>query len=147
MGRPIFYMSEAERPIDDKLVTEKIEEAINHFADYLETYSPKGFDRTEKERQWPSKHTLMGPVGKILSVMLSGRLTARDALVGFAMNIHNLTSDEPIDEEGIKNLEKAIEAMNELKTALPARRWVRIVREIDYGVFMRKMASEASERR
>lgn len=143
MGRPIFYISEGARQIDDKWVAKKIQEAVEYFAEYLHSYTPKGLGRgTQGRQQRLSKHTIMGPVGKILSTMLSGRLTSKDSLVGFAMNIHNLTSDTSAENNDIRNLENAIDAMNELKKALPARRWVRVVREVDYGVFKRKMISE-----
>lgn len=136
MGRPIFYLSEEGKSVDDSWVTKQMQEIIQHFSKYLNSYIPRG-------RPSYSKTAVMGPIGKILSVMLSGRLEAKDALVGFVVNTHNLTSDRPANHEDIQNLEKAIEAMSELKEALPARRWVRVVKEVDYGVFKRQMATIA----
>lgn len=136
MGRPIFYLGQEEKRVDDNWVTERIQEAIQIFAKYLDSYNPRG-------RPSYTKTSVMGPVGKILATMLSGRLEAKDALVGFVVNVHNLTSDRHANHEDIQNLERAIDVMSELKKTLPARRWVRIVREIDYGVFKRKMATKA----
>lgn len=140
MGRPIFYLSQEEKRVDDNWVTERVQEAIQRFAKYLDSYIPRG-------RQSYTKTSVMGPVGKILATMLSGRLEAKEALVGFVVNVHNLTSDRHASHEDIQNLEKAIDTMSELKKNLPARRWVRIVREVDYGVFKRKMATIAERAR
>jgi hypothetical protein len=139
MGRPIFYLSQEEKHVDDNWVTKHIQETIESFAKYLDSYTPRG-------RQSYTKTSVMGPVGKILATMLSGRLEDKDALVGFVINVHNLTSDRHASHEDIQNLEKAIDAMSELKKNLPARKWVRIVREIDYGVFKRKMAATIAKR-
>jgi len=136
MGRPILYLREEEKRVDDKWVMERVQETIERLSDYLGSYIPKG-------QPSYTKTSIMGPIGKLLAVMLSGRLESKDALVGFVVNTHNLTSDRHASHEDIQNLEKAIDLMNELKRTLPSRRWVHVVREVDYGVYKQKMATIA----
>lgn len=88
--------------------TETIEKIARLFASYLETYIPA------KESQ--AKHTRMGPVGKILSRMRSGR--SGSPLLGDAIRYHQMSakrrdgSISQITAEGYENLKKAIESLD-----------------------------------
>ena len=58
-----------------------VEEIVRELSEYLKGYVP--------EKPGITKHSIMGPVGKLLSVMESGRFDNKDALVGYLINIHN----------------------------------------------------------
>lgn len=133
MSRPIFKLETKEKQRDKQSIETLKAETIDNLAGYLEHFTPKtpGF----------TKHSIMGPVGKLISKVTSGRMKDKDALLGFVINVHRNTADpksKRLSEEARNHLETGVEKMLELRERLSTRSWIRVAREIDYGVYRRK---------
>lgn len=132
--RPIYKIKE-ERKVSPEMMDEiknDIETTIDHFARYLEDFQGEGNTKTQ----------VVGPVGKLLSGISSAKFETRDALVGYVVNIHKNTTKsktEWLSDEGRENLEKGIETLLSLKEKAPNRLFSKALREIDYGVYKRKL--------
>ncbi len=132
MSRPLVKMVERGEGVDLTKIREEIKSVADMLADYLNNY------------YWPeqisyTKHGVMGPVGKLISVMESGRFESKEALIGFIVNIHNNTSRVKISKEAIDILEQAVDKLLEIKSKTTTRVWVRLLRELDYAVYKHKM--------
>lgn len=122
---------------EDYEVGEKKEEAnklkssiISKLSKYMQSYEP--------EKSGSTKSALMGPVGKLISSIASGKFDNEDAIVGFIVSIHNNTSVKKIQETDLQALREAVQELGELHKLIPRRFWLRTLREIDYGVFMHR---------
>ena len=129
MRLPVRMVEKEE--VDSEDVKALVERIVNELSEYLREYIPE---------KWSfSKHSVMGPVGKLISVLESGRFENKDALLGYVINIHNNTARSKISAEGIKYLENALNDLEELKNKVNVRTWIRLMREIDYAVYKNKM--------
>jgi len=94
-----------------------------------------------------SKHGLMGPVGKILSEVKSGR---RDpaSLKGYAIRVHEATGKSP-SPEALEALEQGIDRLVKLLADTPVTAHDRILDRLDYGLYydLRKKALASKEAR
>lgn len=111
---------------------EEVKELVNRIVkvlvEYLDTFVPK-------TPGW-SKHTIMGPVGKLLSLITSGRFENRDAIIGYVINVHrNTARSDYVPKEAIDKLNDALTLMQELRKKVSTRVWLRLLREIDYAVY------------
>jgi len=130
MSRPLYVISEKEEVVDLDVVKGQVEYIVAQLSTYLETYRPG--------RPSFTKSSLIGPVGKMLSVMTSGRMIDEQAILGYVTSIHNNTSTEQITEQGLSALSSALKKFEELRRSVSKRTWLRILREIDYAVYVRK---------
>ena len=89
----------------DPLKNPLVEEAVAAFVSYLRTYY------TEKSKD--SKHGKMGPVGKLLSRMRSGKMG--EQVLGEAVRIHEMTA-KPAPNQ--KNASITTEQLNALSTGV-----------------------------
>lgn len=133
--RPVYRIKE-ERKAGPELAQEiksDIESIIENLAEYLEDFVP--------ERKGPSfsKTSVMGPVGKLLSAVSSTKLETKDALIGYVVNVHENTSTKRLSKDGKKSLEEGVENLLLLKEKAPKRFFSKAIREIDYGVYKRKL--------
>jgi hypothetical protein len=120
--------------------TQQIAEAIENLFGYLGDYKP--------EQLGYSKTAIMGPVGKLLSMIEASQFgESVESYVGHIINIHNQSSKdkELITQAGIERLRKGVEILVDLKRRFTDRDFHRIVRSVDYGVYFRK-AKEIAER-
>ena len=120
-----------EKAVDLQRINNLTSEAISELASYLDHYMPKsrGF----------SKSSLMGPVGKMLSAIVSDRIIDSDAIIGYVVNIHRNTAKTPyLSPEAMQHLQEGLNKLLELRKVVPKRIWVKTLREVDYGVFKRK---------
>ncbi len=117
--------------VNVKEVRGLMDEIIQELSEYLMEFIP--------ERMSFAKHSVMGPVGKLISILESGRFENKDALIGYVINVHNNTSRKRISSEGVKKLENALSKLEELRAKVNVRMWVRLMREIDYAVYKNKM--------
>ena len=135
MRIPITVHSE---PFDIESVQSAIDKARHAFADYLEEVPRKSTK---------SKHGLMGPVGKILSEIKSGR---RDpaSLKGYAVRVHESTGRSP-SSTGMQNLEEAIDTIVQTLNHAPVPFHDRLLDRLDYGLYyeMRKREAASKEAR
>lgn len=131
--RPIFLSeiteSKAEKSLQDQ--KEQVGKAIDSLAAYLlNDYWPETLSY--------SKHTLMGPVGKLLAVLTSGRMQEKEALLGYVANVHQNTSRRPLTPEGLRCLNEALDALVALRDGLSKRAWLKVLKDLDYAVFFKK---------
>jgi hypothetical protein len=133
---PIFVRTER---FDLESISSDIESVRRCFDSYLESYPVKSSR---------SKHSLMGPVGKILQEVKSGRWDA-DSLAGYALNIHlaNPKAKGFISQEARNSLTEGIDRLLTLLKSSPVTVHDKILDRIDYGLyFMRRAkAMEAFE--
>ncbi|RLE85714.1 MAG: hypothetical protein DRJ39_01145 [Thermoprotei archaeon] len=132
MSRPLVRMIEKGEGVDLASIRGEIKDVADMLAEYLNNY------------YWPeqtgyAKHSIMGPVGKLIGVMESGRFESKEALIGFIINIHNNTSRVKISKEAIDILERAVDKLLEIRSKTTTRVWVRLLRELDYAVYKYKM--------
>jgi hypothetical protein len=92
-----------------------------------------------------SKHGLMGPVGKILRELKSGRRDP-ESLKGYAIRVHEATQQHP-DQQAVSALEEAIDKVVDLLKNVPPAAVDIVVDRLDYGIYFsrRKGALERRE--
>lgn len=98
-------------------------------------------------RQTRSKYGLMGPVGKILSEVKSGRRDAA-SLKGYALRVHEATQKRP-SPAALGALEEGIDLLVKLLAGAPTTTHDRILDTLDYGLYyeLRKQELESREAR
>jgi len=135
MVRPFIYLQEEEKKPAVEDVKKLQSEVIIELSEYLKTFEPE--TRIEQDRKKaPSKSSIMGPVGKLISSVASGRFENKDAIVGFVVSLHNNQSVSRASPISIGSLRKAVDKLDELHKITPRRYWLRTLREIDYAVFV-----------
>jgi len=113
---------------------EKLKEnAKKELSEYLKTYMPADSGSM-------TKSSIMGPVGKLLSAINSGKATSVDGLVGYTISIHNQTASSKISKEGTAHLEEGIKKLIELKQKTPKSMWMKTLRDLDYAIYKNKLA-------
>lgn len=126
------------KPFDIEKAQPQIDATRQAFARYLDEV-PRKSTR--------SKHGLMGPVGKILSEVKSGR---RDpaSLKGYAVRVHEATGRSP-SPAGLEALEQGIDHVVRLLAQAPVTAHDRLLDRLDYGLYydLRKKALESKETR
>ena len=126
------------RPFDIDGVQPQIDAARQAFARYLDEV-PRKSSR--------SKHGLMGPVGKILGEVKSGR---RDpaSLKGYAVRVHEAAGRGP-SQGALEALEAGIDCLVKVLAAAPITMHDRVLDRLDYGLYydLRKSALESKEAR
>jgi len=123
-------MSEREQPsdLDSKKLLEEIQEDL---FTYLQSY--------RAEAEGFSKHSIMGPVGKLFPQVLAKRFGDNvDAYVGYVVNIHRQQTGYLPSVDSIDSLKNAVSKLLRLKHGLSEREFVRVVETIDYGIFEKK---------
>lgn len=131
--RPIFLSDVTEAQTEQSLQDQKeqVRKAIDSLAEYLlNDYRPETLSY--------SKHTLMGPVGKLLAVLTSGRIQEKKALLGYVANVHQNTSQTPLTPKGLRRLNEALDTLVTLRDGLSKRAWLKVLRDLDYAVFFKK---------
>ncbi len=132
MLRPFVKMYEKEEEPKREELLPEIEEISALLDKYLDNYIPETYGYT--------KHSIMGPVGKLLSIVESGRIYSKEALLGYIINIHEQSSQRPITNESIETLGKAIDKLIKLRERVSLRTWIKLLREIDYAVYKKRVA-------
>jgi hypothetical protein len=124
------------KPFDIEKVQPQIDSARRALTRYLDEV-PRKSTR--------SKHGLMGPVGKVLSEVKSGR---RDpaSLKGYAVRVHEATSRTP-SPAALQALENGIDELVKLLTEVPITAHDRLLDRLDYGLYydLRKQELESKE--
>jgi hypothetical protein len=135
MRIPITVHSE---PFNIESAQPAINEARLAFANYVEQVPRKSTK---------SKHGLMGPVGKILSEIKSGRRDAA-SLKGYAVRVHEASGKGPTPAS-MENLEKGIDTVVKLLDDVPVTLHDRVLDRLDYGLYydLRKRQAASKEAR
>jgi hypothetical protein len=117
----------------------QIDAAINAFADYTEAYIA-----TAPRKSTKSKHGLMGPVGKVLSEIKSGR---RDPgyLKGYVVRIHEMQKKRGPSAAAMEQLERGIDTTVNLLSA-PVTFHDEILDRVDYGLYYELRKREAASK-
>ncbi len=111
-------------PYDLEGAQPRLEAIRNMFSQYLDNYIPKS----------RSKHGIMGPVGKILSEVKSGR-SDPDYLKGYVLRIHELSQTSPPSPQAITALEDGINLLVQLLRGAPLTVQDQLIGRIDYGLY------------
>lgn len=131
MVRPFIWLKEDYEVGEKKEEADKLKSSIiSKLSKYMQSYEP--------EKSGSTKSALMGPVGKLISSIASGKFDNEDAIIGFIVSIHNNTSVKKIEETDLRALREAVQELAELHKLIPRRFWLRTLREIDYGVFVHR---------
>lgn len=88
-----------------------------------------------------SKHSLMGPIGKVLQEARTGKWDA-ESLAGYALNIHlsNPKAKGYISPESREALREGVERLLELLKKVPVTARDKIVDRVDYGLYFLRRA-------
>lgn len=129
MRTPIFVKVER---FDIESVAPEIETIRDCFDRYLDSYPVKSAR---------SKHSLMGPVGKVLQEARTGKWDA-ESLTGYALNIHlsNPKAKGYISQEARQALRDGIDWLLKLLKAVPVTARDKVVDRLDYGLYFVRRA-------
>lgn len=129
MRTPIFVRVER---FDIESVAPEIEAIRDCFDRYLDSYPVKSAR---------SKHSLMGPIGKVLQEARTGKWDA-ESLVGYALNIHlsNPKAKGYISQEARLALQEGVERLLKLLKAVPVTAQDKVVDRLDYGLYFVRRA-------
>jgi hypothetical protein len=126
------------RATDETWPTDDIEETKVNLHRYLTDYVP--------ERWQYSKHSIMGPVGKLLAIIASSKFGDNvDSYVGYIANIHVQQSKKHLTSNGMESLKAAVSQLIQLKQKSSERVFLKILSSVDYGVYYIKV-KEIGER-
>lgn len=123
----------------DAVAQPQIETAKRAFADYTETVARKSTK---------SRYSLMGPVGRVLSEIKSGR---RDPgyLKGYGVRVHETQSRRhgAPSAAAMRQLERGIETTVNLLSASPVIFHAEIIDRLEYGLYyeLRKRQADSKE--
>ncbi len=109
--RKKFAMQARIERFDMASIKNDLDEIANLLSEYLESFYPKTMSR--------SKHTMMGPVGKLFATFQSSTVYDKEALKGYTIRVHEMTSKYPPTAESLDKLETAIDKMVELFNNIP----------------------------
>ena len=129
MRTPIFVRVER---FDLESVAPEIEAIRDCFDRYLDSYPVKSAR---------SKHSLMGPIGKVLQEARTGKWDA-ESLAGYALNIHlsNPKAKGYISPEARQALRDGIEQLLKLLRKVPVTAQDKVVDRLDYGLYFVRRA-------
>lgn len=111
-------------------IKQQIAEVVALFDTYLDEYPTKG---------GRSKHTLMGPVAKVLDRAQAGQWEA-EPLTGFAVRMHEMNplAGGRVSQNAVANLREGTEKLLALCRAVPVTALAGTVEQIDYNVYFRR---------
>lgn len=129
MRTPIFVKVER---FDLRSAESEIQAVRDCFDRYLDSYPVKSSR---------SKHSLMGPVGKVLQEARTGRWDA-ESLTGYALNIHlsNPKAKGYISPESREALKEGIQRLLKLFDGVPVTAQDKLLDRIDYGLYFVRRA-------
>lgn len=112
---------------DIKDKKELIKQSIDCLDSYLDSYFRKG-------KRVSSKHSQMGPAGKMIRMLRTNKLTTRESLIGQIVSIHENTGNR-VSIEAMKKLEEAANIITNTLAEVPNTKRQRVLSEIDYGLY------------
>lgn len=124
-------------PFDIDGIQSEIDQINTAFSEYLDEVPRKSSS---------SKHGLMGPIGKILSEVKSGR---RDpaSLKGYAIRVHEASGRGP-SQAALEAMERGVDKLTYLLAEAPLTAHDKILDRLDYGLYfiLRKKTLEQREK-
>lgn len=135
MRKPIIMQTGS---VNEMWPTGKISEVIERLQGYLQDFIP--------EKPGYSKHSIMGPAGKLLGLVSSSKFGDNvEPYVGYISNVHHQLSKKPLSQNGVNDLKSAVELLIGLRKTCSERQFLRLLSAVDYGVYYKKV-KEISER-
>jgi hypothetical protein len=122
MRQPIHIDS---APVRLEEYEDRIEQVREAFIRYLAHYIPKSS---------ASKHGVMGPIGKVLSEVKSGRANP-EYLKGYVLRVHELSQRAAPSPDAISALENGIDSLVALLDELPVSARDKLIDRLDYGLY------------
>jgi len=123
-------MSKEETKYDIKQMRETRQRAALALVEYLKTF------RLEDNKS-DSKHSLMGPVGKLLTRLTTTGDINWDAVKGYVLSIHKNQQAGRVPANAAERLDEAIQELSQLRDLLPPTKWLKTVEDLDDEVFFR----------
>ncbi len=111
-------------------IKRRVEEIVSLFDAYLDEYPTKG---------GRSKHTLMGPVAKVLDRAQAGQWEA-EPLTGFAVRMHEMNplAGGRVSHLAVAHLREGTEKLLILCRTVPVTALASTVEQIDYNIYFRR---------
>jgi hypothetical protein len=120
------------RETDETWSSNKIGEIQTQLYTYLSDFEPK--------TNVYSKHAIMGPVGKLLSIISASKFGDNvESYVGYITNIHDQQSRKLVTSVGMSNLKDAVNTILSIRKTVSERAFLKILSSIDYAVYYLKM--------
>jgi hypothetical protein len=122
---------EVEKPkIDQAEIKRQVADIVTLFDGYLDEYPLKG---------GRSKHTLMGPVAKVLDRAQAGQWDA-EPLTGYAVRMHEMNplTGGRVSQTAVARLREGTEKLLTLCHDVPVTALASTVEQIDYNVYFRR---------
>jgi len=122
---------QVEKPkINQVEVKRRVEEIVTLFDSYLDEYPIKG---------GRSKHTLMGPVAKVLDRAQAGQWEA-EPLTGYAVRMHEMNplTGGRVSQKAVARLREGTEKLLALCRDVPVTALASTAEQIDYNVYFRR---------
>lgn len=126
----VIRMSKEEEKYDIEIVTDTRLNAAKALVEYLKTFRPES-------GSGDSKHSLMGPVGKLLSRITSTGHINWDAVKGYVLSVHKNQQAGRVSASAAERLDDAISHLNALNGMLPPTKWLKMVEDLDDEVFFK----------
>ena len=136
----VIRMAKEEEKTNIGEIREARQKAVDSLVEYLKTFHPErpGGD---------SKHSLMGPVGKLLSRITTTGDISWGSVKGYVLSVHkNQQGSRGVSAEGAERLEAAIDALEHLRLLMPSTKWLKTVEDLDdevfFGVYKTKLVGQ-----
>ncbi|MFQ6056477.1 MAG: beta-galactosidase [Methanosarcinales archaeon] len=113
-------------------VKPRIDEIVNNFNNYLEAYW------TVAKRKGISKHALMGPVSKALQMIRVQPSPDIEAVKGYILRVHEMSTYANVDPSDLKALDNGIEQTINLIEDVQRVNRPSILDRIDYRVYYKR---------
>lgn len=128
--RKVITLEIESSPISPEIISQQVAEIVALFDAYLDEYPTKG---------GRSKHTLMGPVAKVLERAQSGQWDA-EPLTGFAVRMHEMNplAGGRVSQSAVMHLREGTEKLLTLCRAVPVTALASTVEQIDYSVYFER---------
>lgn len=136
----IIRMTKEEEQTDLEAVKECRSRAVEALVKYLEKYYR---ETTSSD----SKHSLMGPVGKLLTRITTTGDINWGAVKGYILSTHkNMQGDRAVSADAVERLDAAVGILEELRSMLPPTKWLKTIEDIDdevyFHVFKKKLVAQ-----
>lgn len=96
-------------------------------------------DGFQSKQKSDSKHTVMGPVGKILEKAKTSEWSKSD-LLGYALRVHEMTNESGsyLKKESLEAMEEAVEKILELLIKTPLNCKTKVIEHIGHAVYYKR---------
>ncbi len=128
--RKVITLEVESSPISPEHIKQQVAGIVALFDAYLDEYPTKG---------GRSKHSLMGPVAKVLERAQAGQWDA-EPLTGFAVRIHEMNplAGGRVSQRAVANLHDGTAQLLALCSAVPVTALASTVEQIDYSVYFKR---------